>query len=129
MSEERPERFTRGPWVIHEEAEGNECPRYVIRDTVDLNPGGDMELTTFIARTNYTRSVLDDTMYAAEVKANAHLIAAAPEMYEALKIVYGDVDVLPQYAHLDYIELRVPMKSVSEVKALLSKARGEDGTP
>ena len=53
-------QFTPGPWVVN----------------------------TFIVNGQYKLEVLDATGANACVQANAHLIAAAPEMYEALQAAY-----------------------------------------
>ena len=66
-----------------------------------------------------------DPKYQDELKANAHLIAAAPDMYKALERV--------KQGHLNLCELNIvpdryqkdAYKIVNEIDELLKKARGE----
>lgn len=56
-----------------------------------------------------------------ELRANARLIAAAPEMYEALELAF---DGLETYAP-DYMHGMSKETYIKKIRAALSKARGE----
>lgn len=64
-------------------------------------------------------TVIADPIYTGdeEVTANAHLIAAAPEMYVMLETVLNVLDGRAEYTHEDI--------SKSYIQKLLAKARGE----
>lgn len=88
------EKFTKGPWFV---SDGK--PHLVIKGKVCVS-GEDGE-PIVVADTNY---------YFEESRDNAALIAAAPEMYEMLKVL------LPQIAG---------SPAALKVNRLLAKARGE----
>lgn len=60
---------------------------------------------------------------AEETKANAHLIAAAPDLYKALAHLEPYLDAIVCYAST--IEEHPPNGFILETKAALAKARGE----
>lgn len=59
-------------------------------------------------------SEMDDGSKKEELSANAHLIAAAPEMYEMLEKIHEGIAGVGEYGEFYY-----------DVKELLAKARGE----
>jgi hypothetical protein len=92
------EKFTPGPWQISSIGCGFEIEAF----------GGEI-----VAQAQQVRPRGDGIKHA-ERKANANLIAAAPELYEALKIL------------TEYMEFRDDGKGfVSVALAALAKARGE----
>ena len=90
-------KFTKRPWEIVTDRESD---HYLLT----VNCGGVMKIhiITFATDITFAESV--------EIKANAHLIAAAPEMYEFIE----------RLSDLDDCQM---LKS--ESKQLLAKARGE----
>jgi hypothetical protein len=52
-----------------------------------------------------------------EIPGNAHLIAAAPELYKALKKALVLIDMSTSYRHVDIAQ---------QARAALAKARGEE---
>lgn len=101
-------KFTQGPWFIT----GN-MTKYI-----ESRIGGG--LIQEVAAVGPTSA---DCGYGEQQQASAHLIAAAPELYEALEgmlEVYGgemDVDGLPKH--------EVELNLIAVARAALSKARGE----
>ena len=100
MSESGKEKFTPGPW------EGG----YGLLD------GGYLGIwksgsETVVARISPTDRETD------EYKANAHLIAAAPDMYAVLTELEESVDYWSEYD--------VPIGIIDQIRAAISKARGE----
>lgn len=95
-------KFTTGPW--HVEIVRYEC--YVCNEV-------GLHVLTFDGSHFDTDSDI----------ANAHLIAAAPEMYEALEEILSDLDTFPQVApgvdHPEVFDLK------QKIRKLLRKARGE----
>lgn len=73
-------------------------------------------MTDFIQASKATNL---DTYDHPEHKANAHLIAAAPELYEALAEARSVIDVLVKDGFLGYAEQR------GAADAALARARGE----
>ncbi len=97
-------KFTKGPWVVYDEAVsvsfyGTEC-----RPGVESDAG---EVIIVFGSDKYDCSgVHGETQD--QVKANAHLIAAAPEMYEFIK------------------SLQLDVSKEAEAEDLLARARGEN---
>ena len=102
-------KFTPGPWRA----------KYGLRhspDECDITIGGDIFFLADMNGPNY-----------AHCEANAHLIAAAPELYEKLAIVTDQLekcaaDLRGEYDDKDSDWLD---NLVIEAKAVLAKARGE----
>lgn len=92
-------RWTPGPWLVSETG-----------SVVAASDSG------YVAEPYDGRHTLQND--AAITAANAHLIAAAPEMYEALAAVIGDYE-----AHMRGHEY-VPTPLIA-ARAALAKARGE----
>ena len=65
-------------------------------------------------------TVFDDALLLSEKKANAHLISAAPDMYEALKSLKIRFDL----AILDLKESQSDIEVCSKVDKALAKAEG-----
>lgn len=109
-------KHTQGPWVVHEgdeidvrSANPADLAQAPIYYCIAENIGGHVHGENF-----------DDY---SEVEANARLIAAAPELLEALEgmiEVYGsegDVDGLPKH--------EVELNLIAFARAAIAKARGE----
>src|SRR4029077_16962573 len=62
-----------------------------------------------------------DTPISAELRANAHLIAAAPELLEALKLLYREMELSGNARSKDYGWLRAITKS----REAIAKAEGK----
>lgn len=93
------EKFTPGEWKIEERQS-----RF-----------GDMELYGFAILTETKRICMcqtDDGRDIPQMKANASLIAAAPEMYRLLQQLHGSLQSVPILQ--------------AEIEKVLKKARGED---
>lgn len=93
-------KFTKGPWVIQTPEIG-----YLF---VKIGQAGVAVLSSETADPAYTES---------ESKANAALIAAAPELYETLKMAEATLDVVGNHFNLSH--------TLATIKAALTKARGE----
>lgn len=94
-------KFTKGPWEWVKSNNDN-------WSSYDLSPG------------ILTKDTADGTPFGDEIdKANAHLIAAAPELYEALYRLVRDCEIagLQEQAGFDCW--------ISMANAALAKARGE----
>lgn len=94
---ERKEKFTPGPWRVESQQDGNECPRWAVK----AGSVGDWfghELFRHIATGGYTSPLVegdcDAEALAHEDRANAHLLAAVPELYEALTEAVKTIDRL-----------------------------------
>lgn len=95
-------KFTKREWAVITEPESE---RYLT--TVDC--GGVMQLNVITSATDITFAE------SFERRANAHLIAAAPEMYEMLEKIHDSMAGNGEYGEFYY-----------DVKELLAKARGEN---
>lgn len=96
-------KFTPGPWRLHNGTVHASRPR-----------------ERYHVQYNRIASVSLARKDSSEFFANAHLIAAAPDMYEALESLHAEIGKLP--ADLGNHAL---VGSVFEAAAALSKARGE----
>lgn len=99
-------KFTPGPWELEDRA-----IKYIIHKP------GEGHITRDICRMD------SSTMAAFSQKANAHLIAAAPDLYKALAHLEPYLDAIVCYAST--IEEHPPNGFILETKAALAKARGE----
>ena len=94
------ENWTKGKWVVKQ----GHYP-----SIVNVDCGGRMDIRIVVDATNLD---FQDTQ---ERQANANLIAAAPELYEALKQVLEDDNLL------DYVQT----ETLYRCEKALAKARGE----
>ena len=94
-------QFTPGPWVVN----------------------------TFIVNGQHKLEVLDATGANACVQANAHLIAAAPAMYEALQqLVHVEQLRKQAVTENDYVDLVLADSKLQQlVQAVLAQAEGRQG--
>lgn len=102
--------FTRGPWRFNP-GESNISHTNVIRDrsigAVDQDYGAGYHIA----------DVWRDGELMKEAEANARLIAAAPELYEALKAALISVE-------LDASEVNNQEPLIAQIKAAIQKAEG-----
>lgn len=101
--DERMEKFTPGPWHILVPK-----PRYGNRECHSIIDGGGEYVAKTVA-VSVLRGI--SAVKREERKANEHLIAAAPDMYELLKQLHGAL-------------AKVPVLQ-AEIDNVLKKARGE----
>jgi hypothetical protein len=98
-------KFTKGPWSISKPLlnEGYVC-------VLPLADKGEGSGRNYVARVNTT---IED----GDTKANAALIAAAPELYETLKMAEATLEVVGAHFNLS--------QTLATIKAALANARGE----
>jgi len=98
------EKFTPGPWRVN----------------TDYGQIGDVtnEDGTPVA---YSQQVLGDTITQSRRKANAHLIAAAPDLYAALERIYGRLLMSDRDG-----DAHISEEDGAMAEAALRKARGEE---
>ena len=96
----QPAKHTPGPWVVN----------------------------TFIVNGQHKLEVLDATGANACVQANAHLIAAAPAMYEALQqLVHVEQLRKQAVTENDYVDLVLADSKLQQlVQAVLAQAEGRE---
>lgn len=100
-------KFTAGPWVARPD-ESSSCEWEVIKTDARK---------TSISQDPWFICACMDSADGASAEANAHLIAAAPELYEALELVIGTLS----FDREDDFNKEV----LRRINAALSKARGE----
>lgn len=105
-------KFTPGPWEIHQGDDGQ--PIAGIRERAD---GRFVALTQFDAEDCRTVETANDRR--AECAANAHLIAAAPDLYAAVRLAF---DVIHAGHH--HLEANCPDLLCRQMHAALAKAEG-----
>ncbi len=96
-------KFTKGPWVL-----------------IDGQFSSEVEITTENRQENSKGKICEMDIYfggghGIEQPANAHLIAAAPEMYEMLRAL----------SEMSSEDAKLYLEGSSDVIDLLAKARGE----
>lgn len=104
-------KFTKGPWAVQTDKYGGR--RIIAMHPEYRKEGLDYVLVDEVGGRRYGKDFSDES----EREANAHLIAAAPDMYKTLKALaslYEDDDGCRKLAQ--YVEAR----------AALAKARGEE---
>lgn len=110
-------KFTPGPWTISRSRSGYPYQICALKQD-DSAPGR--------VGTRITRWGAISLPSSAEGEANASLIAAAPELYEALRAVIAEADEgRIVSASGDYIESRGPHHVMQDARAALAKATGE----
>ena len=104
-------RWTLGPWRLGDDATGKALTIWAAEPGVCITSVFDNRMG-------------DDTPPMSQAKANARLIASAPELYEALA---GLLDVLNEYVGWRNTATHEPRETTAENKAraALAKARGE----
>lgn len=91
-------KFTPGPWVAHTDVE-------------------DPIITSLGAPYEPQIAVISSGDPIAETQANAALIAAAPDLYETLKMAEATLDVVGVHFNL--------LETLKTIRSVLAKARGE----
>lgn len=109
------EKFTKEPWEISDMSGVDAMDNYTVCFHIGVSSTGEMIADCQSDKlADYER-----------VRANAHLIAAAPEMYEMLAInrkMFEDLaDVLPNEQAKDLVH-----DMASDIESVLGKARGEE---
>ncbi len=99
------EKFTKGEWLVHVNPQRDEI--FIGMDSFNKDPYD-----------YYTAHKVEISCVDEEAIANAHLIAAAPKMYEILKVLSG-FNCPYDYMNQDEIE------ALSSIEGLLKEARGE----
>ena len=107
--------WTPGPWLTQWEHDGDE--------SIWSRDGGMHLIATCHA---------EDDDRAIPVKANAHLIAAAPELYEALKTARDELALISMHKNLmcpaaPHVLAGMADRSLAHIDAALSKARPSNG--
>lgn len=123
--------FTPGPWKVSEDGGGlwygDDGKEWIEVLEVQTESDG-----FCIAQVNgvYYETVKDGTIWGpstdAEVEANARLIKAAPDMYEALEDLLSNVSPTPA-SMLAGPEIKAQSQSFAKARAVLAKVRGEGG--
>ena len=110
-------KFTKGPLVAVVDGSGSWCVEF------DCGPWRDGEYLSF-STTSASNDDDEDICTGATARANAHLIAAAPEMYKEIEREYSAL--LYEIQNCINIEKVKILKAVAERKSrILAKARGE----
>lgn len=107
-------KFTAGPWSVARVGEGSvDNPHGLWIESVGFSLAEMMDIDV---------RFLDHNNHRPDQKANAHLIAAAPELYEALTSICDSLRARQgsKLIHIDHDEL---MKLIPQARAALEKAR------
>lgn len=97
-------KHTPGPWHVVPYGDGGSL-------VICSDEAGDWRIA-FMATPSGYKAERD------EIKANAHLIASAPEMYEALERTVNHFGILPD-------DMTTPDSVIGQARSALRKARGE----
>ncbi len=95
-------KYTQGPWAFHTEPQPNGCP------TIGTNNG------LMVAQISHS---INHSEQRETAISNAQLISAAPDLYEALKIIL-------EYPYGDASPLEDPLV-MEQARAAIRKAEGE----
>ena len=108
-------KFTKGPWCVTSNSAGSlEVVMSVNGVPVSFNGDAYLCISPTSSNGDY-----EDCTHGATATANANLIAAAPEMYEALELMLGQFDSeVDCINEADYIAIKAANDA-------LAKARGE----
>lgn len=111
--------WTPGPWVVYRGGNfiwigGPEYLEYVKREKYLAGPFGVTEVNC--------KASPDHEYNDARADANAHLIAAAPELYSVLESLWNEI---AKYSHIGH-EGSELLEKMSDARAVLAKARGEN---
>lgn len=108
MSEASKAKFTKGPWIGFNNGKWADCGAWSVGNDeassysdVAVN-AGDMTICL----------VVSDSWNDEEMESNAHLIAAAPDMYDVLSTIENDDGTIPEWLW-------------DKIQITLAKARGE----
>lgn len=131
--------YTPGPWRVTREVNVDERDRNEINKTLYAIASGRQEGpfpnkghfhpsdAEFYTHENYVVKLSTDRDYGyyeggIENKADANLIAAAPDLYEALKelLNYG-----VEFEHADYVVAQIDKEAIKDARAAIAKAKGE----
>ena len=104
-------KFTKGPWrATGTYGDASSEPGCVYSPAISYEPKGNMiaSMTGYFGKNGQI--------------ANAHLIAAAPELYEALRMAANDLNTAAHFLPDTGLAL---LETVKQAHAALAKARGE----
>lgn len=101
-------KWTPGPWKVHKSRIGGDGFQYT-----------EVIARTVIAKVHASRSGGDDEID------NAHLIAAAPDLYEALRMLLQSCEQLGGLCLRTTDEFETREGAMDAARAALKKARGE----
>jgi len=116
-------KWTKGPWaLLVEQSYRPECTVATIEQA-----GEDLPYRGMIARLQSAEHI--DGIDGAELTANAHLLAAAPDLYAALEpldAVATDRAVnAPEWRNKDTVGVSLTIGELRAIRAALAKARGQ----
>ena len=120
---DREEKFTPGPWKVGVSANSrHDMMNYYVFAEREPDPKHPFAPELFICRTDSTVVERD----ADEKQGNAALIAAAPEMYEALQTLKSAMLDALDCADLPDDVLTAADEALEKAEKALKKARGEE---
>ena len=105
----QPAKHTPGPWQVNDSTENDDDTTLTI-----FAPADEVEIATMSAYENGCECF-------SEIRENAHLIAAAPAMYEALQLVYTALSILPVES-----KQHLAGNTMSTIEAALAQAEGRE---
>lgn len=107
----RTTEHTPGPWQVNDSTENDDDTTLTI-----FAPADEVEIATMSAYENGCECF-------SEIRANSHLIAAAPVMYEALKAIVGQQR--PNRWGYDSAEIALDDEWRDQARAALAQAEGK----
>ena len=113
----QPAKHTPGPWQVNDSTENDDDTTLTI-----FAPADEVEIATMSAYENGCECF-------SEIRENAHLIAAAPAMYEALQqLVHVEQLRKQAVTENDYVDLVLADSKLQQlVQAVLAQAEGRQG--